>query len=267
MAYLRAPLLAFALAPLAACGGNGSSNADALIIVPDAAPDARPIDAPPDAPSYDFSCVTNPAPATGVNPLSVAGGATDINLQTMMAEPVDMVNVDAFRVGQSQSVATTVTDTAGAWTVSIPNTAATPVDGYIRAAKGGHRTTYLYPPAPMAANIANAPILLLSTTTFNIIVQVVANTTQDPGKGTLGLAVVDCANMPIAGATIAVTQNGTAVGNFFDASLLQPGASLTFDVPPGKTDISVSYNGTNFRARAVDVFAGSTTTTIVRPGF
>lgn len=266
MGYLRAALLASAIASLAACGGD-SGAADALIIVPDAAPDARPIDAPPDALTYDFSCVANPAPTTGPNPLVVAGGATDINIQSMMPVPVAMVNVEAFRIGQAPPLAMTMTDATGAWSLSIPNAAATPVDGYVRAVKTGHRTTYLVPPAPMAANIANAPVLLLSNTTFDIIVQFVANTTQAPGNGSVALAVVDCANMPIAGATIAVTQNGAAVGSFFDASQLQPGASITFNVPPGQTDVTVSYNGTNFRARAVEVFAGSTTTTIVRPGF
>jgi hypothetical protein len=267
MANLRTALLASALASLAACGGNGGGNVDALIIIPDAPIDARPIDAPPDALTYDFACVGNAAPATGPNPVTVAGGATDINLQTQMAEPVAAATVEAFRAGQAQPVATTTTNASGAWTVSLPNAAATPVDGYVRASKTGHRTTYLYPPAPMAANIPNAPILLLSNTTFSIIVQFVAQTTQAPGNGSVGLAVVDCANMPIAGATIAVTQNGAAVGNFFDASQLQAGASITFDVPPGKTDINVSYNGTTFRARSIDVFAGSTTTTVVRPGF
>lgn len=264
MGFHRATAVALATGLLAACGGDGSGGVDVLIIVPDAPPPDSP--PPVDAPGPNLACVNDPAPATGPNPLAVSGSASDINIVSQMTVPVAGATLQAFRIGQAQAVANSTSDANGNWTLSIPNPATTAVDGYIRASKTGNRTVYLYPPGPMAADIAMAPLLLFSNTTFSTIVAI-AQVSQAASNGTVGLAIVDCNNMPLPGATIAVQQGGANVGQFFDAGTLLPGGSFTFDVPPGPTDIKVSYNGTNFRARVVETVAGSTTTTIVRPGY
>ncbi|MGN6109355.1 MAG: hypothetical protein ACTHU0_29880 [Kofleriaceae bacterium] len=265
MGNLRRHLLVAAGATLAACGGN-DNKPDALIIIPDAAIDAPPpIDAPPDAPSYDFSCAGNSAPTTAPAQLMVSGSAYDLNPINLNPVPVADAQVEAFRVGNANAIATTTTDAAGAWSVSLTSGGA-PVDGYIRARKQGHRTTLLYPPAPLHADLAMAPLLALSNTTFAGL-NVAVGGNQMAGNGVVLVAAVDCANNPVDGAMIRVQQSGSDVGNQVDLSQVQGGVVFVFNVPPGATEVSATYNGMAFRAHTVQSLADGTTMTVVSPGF
>lgn len=265
MGNLRRHLLVAAGATLAACGGN-DNKPDALIIIPDAAIDAPPpIDAPPDAPSYDFSCAGNSAPTTAPAQLMVSGSASNLNPITQTVEPVVDADVEAFRVGNANAIAMTTSDAQGAWALSFASGGA-PVDGYVRARKQGYRTTLLYPPAPLDANLAMAPMLVLSTSSFAVINTAVGGN-QTAGNGVVLVAAVDCANNPVDGAMIRVQQSGSDVGNQVDISQLQSGVVLTFNVPPGATEVSATYNGMAFRAHTVQSLADGTTMTVVSPGF
>lgn len=251
-----------------ACGNDSTTKP------PDATP---PVDAAPDAApdafvrQPDFSCMGNTAPTDAPATINVAGTANDINVQTRMPVPVVDAKVDARRTGAPAVVDTTDTDAQGAWAVTFPNPSTMPVDGFIAASKAGHRSLRLYPPSPLVADLANAPLLMLSDTNFELLRQFAAgNKPQSPQNGTVGLLVVDCANMPVANATISVKQGAIEyadAAHTWDASMLLAGTFLIFDVPPGDTTVTATYNGMAFRAHDVGVVAATTTTTAVKPGF
>lgn len=278
MGTLRACALV-ALSALAACGSDGKSNIDAMIILEDAAIDAPPDAAIPDAPSYDFSCMNDPAPATADADVTIGGSVQEVILNgiTPEVQPAQDATVDACTgdcVGPNLLDTQGPTGATGTFTSAAIPTGGAPLDGYIRATKTGNRTTYVYPPAPLTTSFPNAPVLMFNATAFTTIVQFLG-VTQEMDNGTLGVAFTDCSNLPIgdtANLVLSVKQGGVDVTGteVFDASQLDPSAGgtfLIFNVPPGVTEVGATYNGMALRAHEVGVVATSTTTTIVRPGY
>ena len=280
MGTLRAcALVALAALALAACGSDGSTKVDAMIIVADAAPDAPPDAAIPDAPSYDFSCMNDPAPATADADVTIAGTVQEVILNgiTPDVQPAQDATVDACT---GDCIDANLLDTqgptgaTGTFTTDAISTGGAPLDGYIRATKTGNRTTYVYPPSPLTTSLPNAPVLMFNATAFSTIVQFLS-VKQEMENGTVGLAITDCSDLPIgdtANLVLSVKQGGVEVTgtDVLDASQLDPagaGTFLIFNVPPGVTEVGATYNGMALRAHEVRVEATSTTTTIVRPGY
>ena len=118
---------------------------------------------------------------------------------------------------------------------------------------------------------SSVPVIMLTNTLVSGLGILGIN--QAPANAMLAVLVTDCATPPagIGGATVTVTQGGTAVGDApFDASSFDPqgnGAWFITNVPPGDTTVSATYNGMTFRAHVVGAVAGTTTTTQVKPGF
>jgi hypothetical protein len=115
-------------------------------------------------------------------------------------------------------------------------------------------------------DVPQAPTLLFAEGTFAAVVSF-AGATQSAANGTIIMAVLDCSNVPIEGATISAKQGGVEVGAQQDLSQLQPGAFIVFDVPPGDTVVGATFNGMDLRAHTVEVLAAANTATAVRPGF
>lgn len=278
MESLRAALLPFALASLAACGGGGGGPPDAVIVLPDAPPDARPIDAPA-GPNYDFSCLGQPFPTTAPATITAAGTVQEITMQGFA--PVDAATVATFEVGMTAAVDTVTSDANGAFTTGSLATGGAPFDGYLHGAKDDamnpFRDTFVFPPAPLAADAPVVPILMLRDATFDLIAMFAAGVSQDDAaNGALMLLVTDCASTPMSGATPIVTQGGNSVGTVYALSNLNPmatGLYFVYNVPAGDADVSARYMGTTFPSHRVIAFKnggaianGATTLTIVRPG-
>jgi hypothetical protein len=163
------------------------------------------------------------------------------------------------------------TTAAGTWTLG-PITAGTPVDAYLRATRsggGGERTTLVYTPQPLVANQANVPVLLISDTQINGLTMGII--TQEASKGFFGVAVLDCAGMPISGASLSVKQNNIEVGMPFDIGQFAAqfaGTFFVFNVPVNdNTIVNATYMGMTFRAHSIKSAAQTASTTVVRPGF
>lgn len=271
MGNLRA-VLSVSLLSLAACGDDGgSAKPDAPVIHLDAAVDAAPDTPPlPDAPSYDLTCHGNAAPTTADPTVTVSGTAQVVS--GMNLAPANNVSLEAHSVVGGATLDTDgPTGAAGTWTLG-PITAGVPVDAYIRATRsgsGGERTTLVYPPQPLRTNQTMVPVLMISDTQLNGLLSLVGMH-QDADKGLLGIAVVDCAGMPINGATVSAKQGNTDVGQPFDIGQFSAqfaGTWFVLNVPPGDTVVNARYNNTDFRAHTVSSAAMTATTTVVRPGF
>ncbi|MEJ7603899.1 MAG: carboxypeptidase-like regulatory domain-containing protein [Kofleriaceae bacterium] len=252
---------------VAACGSDSSTKPDAppvtpdVAVVPDAAPDAF-VRVP------DLSCLGNTPPSNAPATVKLSGVASDINLTTRMPEPVKDADVGAYRNNMKLTGATT--DAQGAFTLTVDNPSTLPIEGHIRAAKDGHRSLRLYPATPITADLANAPLLLLSDDNFEFVRRYIAMKAQDAGNGTVGLLVLDCTNQPVEGATISVKQGDVELATplrTWEATALQAGTYLIFDVPPGETTVTATYNGMAFLGHDIGVVMATTSTTAVRPGY
>lgn len=271
---------------LAACGSNHSSP-DATIIVKDAPSDATVIDgktvdaspdAPPDAPQFDFSCLGQPIPDTADATVTISGTARVVGLMGMSPTitPLAGASIEACKAGAANCTSTNrvigpvTSDSMGAFTLGPITTNGTPVAAFLRLTATGDRTIEVFPPYPAVTDMANVPAVTFDNGVLALLGLV--GITQSPTNGMLGLFVTDCANTPLTGVTISATQGGTAVGQIFDASALSSmaaGGYFVFDVPPGDTTVTATFDGMEFRTSPVQVIpsiAGVTTETQVRPG-
>jgi hypothetical protein len=163
------------------------------------------------------------------------------------------------------------TSASGAFMTDPITTGGSPLDGYMIATKTGNRPTYVYPASPLVMDQPNIPVIMFSTDLIatGVLVGLIEHTS---GNAIIATLVTDCSSPPLAisGAVVAVTQNGVPVGNTQDAGALDPqgeGAFITFDVPPGPTLISATYNGMTFRAHSVGTTGDATTATQIKPGY
>jgi hypothetical protein len=273
-------VLSIALISLAACGDDGGSGpVDARIII-DAAPDVFVPDAPPDAPNYDFTCLNNAAPTTAANTVTLSGIASEITLDLAANPPVaidpsGMASVQACKnncTGQDNLGTVQSANTTGDFMTAALPTGGAPLDGYLVASKTGFQNTRVYPHAPVTADLAGVPVLLMSTQIYGSLG--LAGITQTQGNAIVATLVTDCANTPIGAAEVHVTRNGVELGDTQSAGSFSPqgeGAFLTFDVPPdtnaANTIVSATYMGMTLRTHTVRTAADTLTATQVKPGY
>ena len=272
MGKLRA-CSAVAMLALAACGSDSKTPDAAIIIIDAPTPDAETFfDAPP--PNYDLSCLNGTPPTTAEDPVTIAGTTTTLS-NSGTPSPVGDVAVDVFVIGETDPVASVTSNSSGAFTTPSIATGAEPLAGYIRAGKAAHRTTYLYPPTLITASLTGVPVPLVSNAQF---VQIDMFLNQDDNvNGLLLVIVTDCSAglTPVAGASLAVKQDNSDVGQVLDVGQFIPEAAGTFfvaNVPDGEAQVTVTYNGTAWPTRTVHAYArgksaeATTTVVPVRPG-
>lgn len=259
-----------------ACGSD-KAKPDAPIVLIDAPIDTPPpIDAAPDAPSYDFSCMGNSAPAVGSN-VTVAGTVNEVGFDLQSQQPtfgplgsaaMELCTGDCTG---SNSLGSGATDGSGNFSLGPITTGGSAVNGYVRMTHTGDRTILAFPSSPFAADTTQ-PVITFQ----DIIIQFGSQfgCAQQGSNGMVGLLVTDCSGQTIgdgANLTVGVQQNGSNVGDTpIDAGALSGmagGFYLICNVPPGATTVTAKYNTMDLRSHDVDVTAGTTTETIIRPGY
>lgn len=277
MGNLKSCFIVATLSLAAACGSD-KAKPDAPIVIIDSPmidTPTTPIDAPPDAPAYDFSCFGQPDPTTAADPITLSGTTRTLSMSGAMT--VDAVDVGIFKTGTANAVDTQTSDANGNFTSGNITTGGVPFNGYIKGAKTGYRTSYLYPPTPAVASLTMVPVILFTDALLGQLAQFAQVTQDDTANGLLFLTVTDCSNMPIQGATLSIQQGGQSVGTEFDLGALAQqaaGVIVVFNVPDGATDITGSYGGMNFPVHTVVAHkkgnganaVGTVTITTVRPG-
>jgi hypothetical protein len=282
MGNLRACFVIASLALAAACGSDHATP-DASIKIIDAAPPDMKVwqDAPP-GPDYDFTCMGNTAPTTATANITLSGTVQRVGLQG--PEALADATLKACKAGaatctgQDQYGSTIMSAADGSWSIGPFATGGTPVSGYVSMTEAGTRPTLMFPASPLAASLGMIPILGFDPGLIDLLGQ--AGCTQDDtANGILTVLVTDCATTPIAESattTISVKQGGTEVTGTTVIDLGQlsqqaAGTYLVCNVPEnaGTTVTTVGATvGTNtLRAHDVKVVKGTTTITIVRPGY
>lgn len=276
MSMIRFGVIA-ALAAVTACGDDdGDDNNNGQIDAPvaiDAAPadapiDGGPIDATPV--QYDYSCAANPAPTVAPGTIVASGIVAEQGLSG--STPVNGATAEAVSSGGAV-VDTAITGANGAFSLDIP-TGNAPFDGHLRLTATGLRRTLLFPPAPLALSLTDAPAVMVSNTTFGFVSSLGEAPQDDTVNGALLVVVSDCTGELVGDAVVTVTQNGTAVGDVIDLGALLPGTYAVLNVPAGAAVVNAAYDGHTFRAHTVLTAAaspaapeGTVTATIVQPGY
>jgi hypothetical protein len=251
-ARMKASRLGLAICCLAACGGGGGNNmgdddgptADAKVFM----------DAPPVVPqTFTISGTTTERGLTGTT--AVAG-----------------VTIAAYASSnESTAVAMTTTDAQGKFSLTVM-TNGMPLDGYLLAMKSGYVDLYMYPTSPFIANYTDADLNMITPDNKKFLSDL-ASGEQMAGKGLIGLAVLDAAGMPVAGASVSASpaagayrytgSNGLPTGSAMMTSA--DGVAFMFNVPSGPITISATKSGMTFKSHIVTARADKMTTTAITP--
>jgi hypothetical protein len=216
----------------------------------------------------------NDAPATMNAMITVSGQATSRN--TSGSAPEAGVTIEAFRnSNEATPIATTTTDAQGNYSLTI-QTNGEAIDGFLKATKSGFVTTYLYPPYPLMMDYANAPVLMITPSTYDTLCSFgQAGCARGDGIGIIGLVVTDGTN-PVGGAT--VTSNPLASPIRYNAmvgtvvlpsttatSTYTDGIAYLFNLPPGQVTVSATKTGQTFASHGLKAWADELTTTVIVP--
>jgi hypothetical protein len=267
--------LATAALTVVACGSDSAKTPDAPVKLIDAAIDApaHVVDAPPDAPAYDFTCFGSAQGSSAPATITVSG--TTYTITQTGSAAVAGVTVDAYKNGVVAPLATGTSNGSGVYSLTVP-TGTMALNGYIKGSKTANRTTYMYPPNPLVADLSMAPVLMVSDAVWTFLTSPAAlNVTQDDANnGVVIAAAVDCQNKPITGATVTIEQGGSAAGSAMDLSSFGFPGTLAFNVPDGNTDVGATFGSMTFPSHVVVAHKkpngagaeGTLTITVVRPG-
>ena len=222
---------------LLACGGDdgGPAIPDASV---DAAIDAAVDAALPDARQPALGCINDPDPTTADDPITLDGSANAVGLNG--ATPVPGATLDVLLRNDPNGTPLTsgVTDANGTATLTVA-TGGVPISSFVRVTPADtYLTTELFAPAVQAAS-QPAPGVLLDTTTVSLL-GIGAGQTQQAANGLGIVLVLDCDQLPVAGATV-TPPTGTVV---YAASNGQPdpglaatsevGLAFVFNITPGE---------------------------------
>jgi hypothetical protein len=228
--------IALIFVSLMACGGGGDDDAVDATTAP------------------AMITITGTASTLGV------GGST----------PTAGVLVEAFaNSAETTVVAMATTDATGNYTLTV-TTNGTALDGFLKATKSGLVDTYLYPPAPLAADFAGASLNMVSSGTFDLVSSACQGNQEDT-KGLIAVLVHDAAGAAVAGATVESTPaaskycyNSGGLPSGSAAATDADGIGFMFNVT-GSVSVTATKAGTTFKPHSVKARAMSLTTTLIVP--
>lgn len=185
--------------------------------------------------------------------------------------PLMGVTVGAYASSnESTPVTTAMTDAMGNFTLTIP-TNGVALDGYVKATLSTYMDTYLYPPAPLAADYSGATVVMLTPSTFDLLANTLCSANQMTSMGTIAAEVEDGSGAFVAGATVASNPAATKYcydsGGFPSRTATATdtdGLGYMFNVT-GTATITAMKSGTTFTSHMVKARAGALTTTLIRP--
>ncbi len=213
------------------------------------------------------------APPTQNLMITISGQATTRDQNG--ATPAAGVKIEGFRNSDENTpIAMTMTDAQGNYSLTI-QTNGEAVDGFLKATKTGLKDTYLYPPYPLAMDYANAPVIMVTPSTYDTL-STIAQANQQPGNAVVALVVTDGTN-PVGGATVTSTPvaNPPVRYNAMVGTVVLPSAMATetitdgiaylFNLPPGQVSVSASKTGSSFASHGLKAWADQLTTTVIVP--
>jgi hypothetical protein len=225
---------------LTACGSDSKGSADA-------------------AGSPDTSNIPAMVTVTGITQDIGIGGRS----------PLAGVVVGVYKEGETTPRAMATSDSAGMFTLTIP-TMGQALDGYLLAQTNGHLDSYLYPPAPITADMSNLPILVLTQSTYDTASNL-AQGGQTPGHAFIGVEAIDGSGATLADVVISSTPAGTVryngtngLPNKTPTMTQADGIGYIFQVTAGTVTVSATKAGVTFRSHALNARADKVTLTLIQ---
>jgi hypothetical protein len=251
MPRMKAFRLCVVMCALAACGGGSSNMGD------------------DDSPMADAK-VFSDAPPVVPQTFTISGTTTERGLGGTTA--VAGVTVAAYaNSNEATAVAMATSDAQGAFTITV-TTNGMPLDGYLLATKTGYIDLYMYPTGAFTGTYTEADLNMITPDNKKFLSDL-ASGNQMAGKGLIGLAVLDAAGMPVAGAQVSSTpvaggyrytgSNGLPSGSAMMTSA--DGVAFMFNVPDGPITVSATKSGMTFKSHVVTARPDKMTTTAIAP--
>jgi hypothetical protein len=215
---------------------------------------------------------TPDAPTVVVPPMiKISGIATGRSGTSTTPTPLSGVTVSAFKNSDDTTAIQTATSAAdGSYSLEI-TTGGQALDGFVKATITGFLDTYLYAPAPLAADFASASINMVDSGIYDLLANTLCAGNQMTTNGVIALEVQDDSGNTIAGATATTSPAPTGVcydNNGFPNKTAtvtaSDGIAYIFNVT-GEATVSASLTGMTFTSHQVNARAGALTTTIVAP--
>jgi hypothetical protein len=193
--------------------------------------------------------------------IKISGNAKDAVSMAVLAG----VAITANKTSDDSVVATTMTAADGTYSLTVPFDG-TSLDGYVKATVADYADTYLFPPAPLAADFDAAAVNMITPAILTFLYGQ-GGVTQDTSKGTITMETVTATGGLVAGVMVAASPaTGTIkYGNPpSKTAVMTPGDGIAsvLNAPIGTVMLSATAGGT-FHAHPVKTFAGAFTTTLL----
>ncbi len=211
-----------------------------------------------DAHVPDFACLGTPFPDTAPDTLSISGmvyqpGIPGVSTDTPIADARIEVH------GDDGSLFTTTSNGDGSFELS-GETDGTPHDGYMLARTELLYTTIVFPPEPAYRSVDNVVLPLVGDQEVTFLYEDTA-TERDDSKGLVGVEIVDCDWVPLAGAVVTTDPPSERIVYSDAAGYPSPLAEATgpdgrayiFNVPLGDITIDAEIDGKSLRERTATV--------------
>ncbi len=201
--------------------------------------------------------------------ITITGTATAHGLGA--PTPVSGALITAYQASDDSMVTSAMTQSDGTYTLTV-QTNGVPLDGYLKATFTNYVDTYLYPPAPLAANFAGASVDMATKSNFDLL-STLAQGNEMTGKGLIAVEVEDATGAFVAGVTVSSSPASTAYrydGNnalpsSTASSTATDGVAYMFNAPVGAITVSATKTGSTFTTHGLKAWADSLTTTLITP--
>ena len=265
----------------AGCGNGATGGDDA----------GAPVDAAPIADlkkSRDMARQVKPASLDCVGPDAGAPAAVPamLTVSGKLANPLNKgmdvsgALIEARLRVDNSVVVSQMTPADGTFSIKL-TTNGQPWDGYVKITKDADTTVvplYVYPAAPLRADITNATVPLLRKTDRDVFTNV-AMVTPMAGKSMLFAVVQDCAQSAVEGATVQITPaperivyftaaGGAVIPNPSATDTATDGVAVGFNASgdaKGNATVSATWMGTSFRSNTVGAWPDSLVVVFVAP--
>ncbi|MEO8845880.1 MAG: hypothetical protein ABI704_30190, partial [Kofleriaceae bacterium] len=216
----------------------------------------------------DDGGMTTPADAAPVVPAHIMISGT-AQSKGISSAPLAGVAISAYsNTDENTAVATATTDQSGNYTLDV-TTNGKALDGYIKASIASYLDTYLYAPAPLAADYAGASMNLVTENTLETLSSLCHHGITN-AMGVVGLEVIDKAGAVVAGAMVTGTPAPAAycydgTSGLPDSTVMMTnadGLGYMLDLS-GSVTVTASKSGMTFGSHVINVRIGSLTTTLV----
>ena len=199
---MRTMLLALVVVSACSIPDKHALGSDAQLGRDGAQSDApEPLDA---AVGGAFACLGQPLPTTAPSTFTISGQSNSLGISG--SQPLANVTLNGYVTGQTTPIFMLMTAATGNFSVAVPS-GGVPVDGRIVASTASYLTANIFPSRPFDSD-TTVPVTMLTSQTLTLAAQA-AGASITPTLAQVAALVVDCNNMPIAGATIEVTNNNT----------------------------------------------------------